>query len=122
MPTPPRRRWFQFSMRTMFVAAAIVSVSLGVAWLADDPMAGLWTAAGFGSLYEGMMRTPWVALGTAIGALVALVLTPQVQMSPPRGPSPVSWIVINLFLAGIGFAVGLAIDTSQSSLKKSLDQ
>jgi|GEM_PF-6076653 len=26
MPTPPRRRWFQFSLRTLFVVVALVAV------------------------------------------------------------------------------------------------
>jgi hypothetical protein len=29
MSTPPRRRWFQFSLRTMFVVVALAAVPLG---------------------------------------------------------------------------------------------
>jgi hypothetical protein len=29
MPTPPRRRWFQFGLRTMFVVVTVVAVWLG---------------------------------------------------------------------------------------------
>jgi hypothetical protein len=29
MPTPPRRRWYQFSLRRVFLAAAGVSVTFG---------------------------------------------------------------------------------------------
>ena len=31
MPTPPRRRWFQFGLRTMFVGVALLAAPL--AWL-----------------------------------------------------------------------------------------
>src|SRR5438046_2000057 len=36
-PTPPRRRWFRFSLRTLFVAVTIFGVWLGVQakWIRD---------------------------------------------------------------------------------------
>jgi len=119
---PPRRRWFQFGLRTMFVAVAIVGVSAAVARLTNNLMIGLWVAVGLGFLHEGMKRTPWVAIGAGIGGLVAFLLTPQVQMHPPRGPGPIGSIVISLFLTGVGFAVGLAIDKSLGTRNTPLDK
>jgi hypothetical protein len=34
MPTPPRRRWLQFSLRTLFILLTLAA--LAVAWIASD--------------------------------------------------------------------------------------
>ena len=34
MPTPPRRRWFQFGLRTMFVVVTVLGVPIG--WVAHN--------------------------------------------------------------------------------------
>jgi hypothetical protein len=122
MPTPARRRRFLFSLRTIFVVVTLLGVSAGIAKMTNNLMMGLWVAVGLGFLHDGMKRTPWGAIGAGIGGLVGFLLTPQVQMHPPRGPGPIGSIVISLFFTGVGFAVGLAIDKSLGTRNTPLDK
>lgn len=106
----------------MFVAVVIVGVSAAVARLAGSPLIGLWVAVGLGFLNEGVKRTPWVALCTGIGGMISMLLLPQVQMHPSRGPGPIGSIILNLFFAAVGFAVGLAIEVNQGPRNPPLDE
>ena len=56
-PAPPRRRWFRFSLRTLFVLVTILGGGLG--WLMAKH--GLAADDGLYGLYEGVPRTEWGA-------------------------------------------------------------
>ncbi len=72
MPTPPRCRWFQFSLRTMFVSTAIVAIGFAVFALPIEGPEGMfirWSgeAAIVGAGILLPLRQP--ALGASLGLL-----------------------------------------------------
>jgi hypothetical protein len=63
------------------------------------------------------MRLPLVATCTGAGALLALLLFyPEVEVHPRRGPTPEVELGISLMLAGIGFIMGLTLDSLRHGL------
>jgi hypothetical protein len=51
-PTPPRRRWLQFSLRTMFVVTGLIAIAVAALIY-------------FGSLYSEAMEG-WMAIGESL--------------------------------------------------------
>jgi hypothetical protein len=92
MTTPPRRRWFQFSLRTMFVVVTVLAMLIGVARVAIYFPLGIGFALGMVILGSGFWLLAvaegkeqkagmfWGCLLVLIGAIASLYcLSPRIE-------------------------------------------